>query len=260
MHFRNMIKLKSKEEIEIMREGGKRHAEILRELAKLCEPGTSTLILEEEAIRMIKEGGDKSAFLGYTPSGAKRPYPAALCVSINDEIVHGIPNEAERIIRDGDLVSIDLGLVHKGLITDAAITVAVGATDDEARKLLDITRRALEAGIREAKPGNTVGDIGQAVSEIVDETKFSLAEDLAGHGVGYKVHEDPFVPNFGVSGDGEKLVPGMVIAIEPMVNTGKAGIKLSKDGYTIKTKDGSRSAHFEHTVAITEKGNIILTL
>lgn len=255
-----MIKLKSKEEIEIMREGGKRHAEILRELAKICEPGTSTLILEEEALRMIKESGDKSAFLGYTPEGARRPYPAALCVSINDEIVHGIPNEAERIIRDGDIVSIDLGLVHKGLITDAAITVAVGAVDDEAKKLLDITRRALEAGTREAKPGNTVGDIGEAISEIVEQTKFSLAEDLAGHGVGYKVHEDPFVPNFGVSGDGEKLVPGMVIAIEPMVNTGKAGIKLSKDGYTIKTKDGSRSAHFEHTVAITEKGNIILTL
>ena len=255
-----MIKLKTKEEIEIMREGGKRHAEILRELAKLCVPGTSTLILEEEAMRMIKEGGDKSAFLGYTPYGARRPYPASLCVSINDEIVHGIPNKAERILKDGDIVSIDLGLVHKGLITDAAITVPVGAIDDDAKKLLATTRKALDAGIREAEAGNQVGDIGAAIFEVVRKTKFSLAEDLAGHGVGYKVHEDPFIPNMGKKGDGERLVPGMVIAIEPMLNTGKGAIKLSKDGYTIKTKDGSRSAHFEHTVAITEKGNIILTL
>ncbi len=255
-----MIRLKSKQEIEIMREGGKRHAEILRELAKLCEPGTSTLILEEEALRMIKQGGDKPAFLGYTPAGAKRAYPAALCVSINDEIVHGIPNEAERILNDGDIVSLDLGLIHKGLITDSAITVAVGAIDDESKKLINFTKRALEAGISVARPGNTTGDIGQAINEVVEQTKFSLAEDLAGHGVGYKVHEDPFVPNFGMSGEGEKLVPGMVIAIEPMLNVGKGSIKLSKDGYTIRTKDGSRSAHFEHTVAITEKGNIILTL
>ncbi len=254
-----MIKLKTEEEIKTMKEGGKRHAEILRELAKLCTPGTSTLILEEEALRLIKESGDKPAFLGYTPAGAKRAFPAALCVSINDEIVHGIPNEAERILNGGDIVSIDLGLIHKGLITDSAITVGVGAIDDEARKLIEATRRALEAGIREALPNNTVGDIGEAISEIVDETKFSLAEDLAGHGVGYAVHEDPFVPNFGVSGDGEKLIPGMVIAIEPMLNTGSGKIKLSKDGYTIKTKDGSRSAHFEHTVAITEEGHIVLT-
>jgi methionyl aminopeptidase len=255
-----MIRLKTEREIQIMREGGKRHAEILHELAKLCEPGTSTLILEEEALRLIKEGGDKPAFLGYTPAGAKRAYPAALCVSINDEIVHGIPNEAERIMNDGDIVSIDLGLTHKGLITDSAITVAVGTIDDESRKLINITKRALEAGIAQAQPGNTIGDIGEAINEIVRPTKFSLAEDLAGHGVGYAVHEDPFVPNFGVSGQGEKLIPGMVIAIEPMINVGKGAIKLSKDGYTIKTKDGSRSTHFEHTVAITEKGNIILTL
>jgi len=255
-----MIKLKSKDEIEIMREGGQRHAEILRELAKLCIPGTSTLILEEEALRMIKEGGDKPAFLGYAPSGAKRAYPAALCVSINDEIVHGIPNEPGRILNDGDIVSIDLGLVHKGLITDAAITVGVGAVDDESRKLIEETKKALNAGIKEAVGGNTVGDIGFAINESIQSSRFSLAEDLAGHGVGYKVHEDPFVPNFGKRDDGEKLIPGMVIAIEPMLNVGKGAIKLSKDGYTITTRDGSRSAHFEHTVAITEKGNIILTL
>jgi len=255
-----MINLKTKEEIEIMRIGGRRHAQILSELAKLCLSGTSTLILEEEALRLIKEGGDKPAFLGYTPVGAKRAYPAALCVSINDEIVHGIPSEPGRILNDGDIVSIDLGLIHKGLITDTAITVAVGAIDDESKRLIKFTKEALEAGIRAATSGNTVGDIGFAICESVKFSGFSLAEDLAGHGVGYKVHEDPFVPNFGRSGEGEKLIPGMVIAIEPMLNVGKGAIKLSKDGYTIRTKDGSRSAHFEHTVAITEKGNIILTL
>jgi len=254
-----MINIKSKEEIEIMKAGGARHAEILNELAKIIEPGLSTMILEEEAIRLIREKGDKPAFLGYQPAGAKRPYPAALCVSINDEIVHGIPNEAERILRQGDIVSLDLGLIHRGLITDAAITVSVGAIDDEAKELIKITKKALEAGIREAKGGNTVGDISQAIMDVVETSKFSIAEDLAGHGVGYKVHEDPFIPNIGRAGDGEKLVRGMVIAIEPMVNVGKVGIKVASDGYTIKTRDGSRSAHFEHTVAITENGSIILT-
>ncbi len=254
------IKLKTPEEIKILKEGGERHAEILRTLKEMIEPGISTLILEEEALRLIKEKGDKPAFLGYTPRGAKRPYPASLCVSINDEIVHGIPNEAERLLNEGDIVALDLGLVHGGLITDAAISVSVGAIDDEARELLAITKKALEAGISEAKPGNTVGDIGAAIYGVVKSSPFSLAEDLAGHGVGFEVHEDPFVPNFGKSGQGQKLVPGMVIAIEPMVNIGKGAIKVMKDGYTIATRDGSRSAHFEHTVAITEKGNIILTM
>ena len=253
------IKLKTKEEIEIMREGGKRHAEILRRLGEMVEPGVSTLILEEEALRLIKEGGDKPAFLGYQPKGAKRPFPAALCVSINEEIVHGIPNEAERILRDGDIVALDLGLIHGGLITDSAITVPVGAIDDESREIIETAKKALNAGIREARGGNSVGDIGEAISDVVGATTFSLAEDLAGHGVGYKVHEDPYIPNTGVRGEGERLVPGMVIAIEPMVNVGGPAIKLMKDGYTISTRDGSRSAHFEHTVAITENGNIILT-
>ena len=253
------IKLKTPEEIEILREGGQRHAEILNHLAKMVKPGVSTLILEEEALRLIREGGDKAAFLGYKPQGAKRVYPAALCVSINDEIVHGIPNEAARIIDDGDIVSIDLGLLHRGLITDAAITVPAGTVDDESQKLIEVTRTALKRGIEAATVGNTVGDIGYAIYEAVRSSGFTLAEDLTGHGVGYSVHEEPFVPNFGKKGEGEKLVPGMVIAIEPMVNIGKPGIRLARDGYTIKTRDGSRSAHFEHTVAINEKGNIILT-
>lgn len=254
------ILLKTEQDIQTLREGGKHHAQILSELSSMVKSGVSTLILEEEALRLIKAIGDKPAFLGYQPQGANRPYPAALCISINDEIVHGIPNEAERIINDGDIVSLDLGILHKGLITDAAVTVAAGVVDDESQKLMNTAKLALERGIEAAQPGNTVGDIGFAVSQVVKPTGFSLAKDLAGHGVGYSVHEEPFVLNFGQPGKGVKLVPGMVIAIEPMVNAGKEHIKLTNDGYTIKTKDGSRSAHFEHTVAITEKGNIILTL
>lgn len=253
------IVLKTVEEIAILHEGGKRHAQILSDLASLVKPGVSTFILEEEALSMIRAMGDKPAFLGYKPEGSKRPYPAALCVSINDEIVHGIPNEVERLLEEGDIVSIDLGLVHRGLITDAAITVPVGAIDDESRELLKVTKFALEKGIEAAKPGNTVGDIGYAINLVVQKSRFALAENLAGHGVGHKVHEEPFVPNVGKRGKGEKLVAGMVIAIEPMVNVGTGSIKLASDGYTYKTRDGSRSAHFEHTVAITEKGHIILT-
>lgn len=254
-----MIKLKTPEEIEILREGGKRHGEILSTLAALVEPGVSTLFLEEEAARLVREGGDKPAHLGYQPSGARRPFPAVLCISINDEIVHGIPNEQPRVIKSGDIVSIDLSLEHKGLITDSAITVPCGAIDDESRELLAVTKKALQAGIEAARPGNTIGDIGEAIFDSIEPSGFAIAEDLAGHGVGYSIHEEPFVPNFGRAGEGEELVPGMVLAIEPMVNVGTSGIKLARDGYTIKTRDGLRSAHFEHTVAITEKGNIVLT-
>ncbi|OHA92235.1 MAG: type I methionyl aminopeptidase [Candidatus Zambryskibacteria bacterium RIFCSPLOWO2_02_FULL_51_21] len=254
------IRLKSEKEIEILKEGGRRHAEILRLLAEMVEPGVSTLALEEEALALVKAGGDKPAHLGYTPAGAKRPFPAALCISINDEIVHGIPNETPKVLKQGDVVAIDLSVIHQGLFTDSAITVPVGAVDDEARELLKATKRALEAGIAAAKPGNHTGDIGFAISKVVSETRFSLAEDLVGHGLGYALHEEPYVPNVGRKGEGEKLVPGMVLAIEPMVNAGRGGIRQMKDGYTIKTRDGSRSAHFEHTVAITEKGNIVLTL
>ncbi|KKT96310.1 MAG: Methionine aminopeptidase [Parcubacteria group bacterium GW2011_GWA2_45_15] len=255
-----MIKLKNPEEVEILREGGKRLAEILSALVSKVAPGVSALELEEEARRLIKEGGDKPAFLGYRPQGAKRPFPAALCVSINDEIVHGIPNETEKIIKEGDIVSLDFGILHRGLVTDAAITVPAGSIDEESRKLIETTRTALERGIEAALPGRTIGDIGAAISKVVRPSGFVLADDLVGHGVGYRVHEDPLVPNFGIEGKGEKLVPGLVIALEPMVNVGQSDIRVSSDGYTVRTRDGSRSAHFEHSIAITEKGNIILTL
>lgn len=255
-----MIRLKSKEEIEILKEGGRRHAEILKKVASLVSPGISTQTLEDEARRLIEEGGDEASFLGYTPEGAKRPFPAALCVSINEEIVHGIPNEGERIIKEGDIVSLDLGLVHKGLFTDSAITVPAGKISKEARELINATRTALEKGLSAISLNGRIGDIGAAISAYVETTPFKLAKDLVGHGVGYAVHEDPYVPNTGIKGTGEELVPGMVIAIEPMLNVGSANIKTAKDGYTILTKDGSLSAHFEHTVAITEDGPIILTL
>ncbi len=254
------IRLKSEEEIAILHEGGKRHAEILRLLGKMVKPGISTLDLENEARALVEAGGDRPAHLGYTPRGAHRPFPAVLCISINEEIVHGIPNEHPKILKEGDLVSIDLSLVHKGLYTDSAITVPVSKADEEGKMLIQVALEALRVGIDSARPGNTVGDIGYAISSVVRQSPFSLAKDLVGHGVGYAIHEDPYVPNEGSKGEGERLVPGMVIAIEPMVNAGKPGIKCLKDGYTIVTKDGKRSVHFEHTVAITEKGNIILTL
>jgi methionyl aminopeptidase len=254
-----MIRLKSKEEIEVLKEGGRRNAEILHTLAKIVKPGISTLDLENEATKLLAESGDMSATLGYTPRGARRAFPANLCVSINEEIVHGIPNEDPKTLKEGDIVTIDLSLIHKSLFTDSAITVPVGKIDEVSQKLINATKAALERGIAVAKPGNHIGDIGEAIQDYAEAAGFSIAEDLAGHGVGFALHEDPFVPNEGRAHVGHELVPGMVIAIEPMLCAGKGAIRTLKDGYTIVTKDGSRSAHFEHTIAITETGNIILT-
>ncbi|HEY0221047.1 MAG TPA: type I methionyl aminopeptidase [Candidatus Paceibacterota bacterium] len=254
-----MIKLKTKEEIEILKEGGKRHAFILGEIAKKVTPGISTEELEKYANELIKEEGDKAAFLNYTPRGAKRPYPAALCVSVNNEIVHGIPNEDPLILQEGDIVSIDLGLVHKKLITDSAITVPVGKITAENQKLINDCKEALSLGIKNARGGGNVGDIGFAIGTFARERGYGICQDLSGHGVGYKVHEDPFVPNENKKGTGEKLVPGMVIAIEPMLTLGTDKIILAKDGYTYKTADGSNAAHFEHTIVITEGDPIVLT-
>ena len=242
-----------------MKEGGKRHAFILYEIAKLVKPGVSTQALEDSARKLLKEDGDKGAFLNYTPRGAKRPYPAALCVSVNNEIVHGIPNEKPRILLDGDVVSLDLGLTHKGLITDSAITVPVGKMKKEDEMMIKHCREALALGIKAAKGGGHVGDIGHAIESFVRPLGYGLCSGLAGHGVGYKVHEDPFVPNEGRVGQGELLKPGMVIAIEPMITLGTDKIVLDSDGYTYKTADGSNAAHFEHTVAITDGDPIVLT-
>lgn len=253
------VTIKTPEEIAILREGGKRHAFILNELAKAVRPGVSTKDLDDLAARLIAEGGDTSSFLGYKPYGARRPYPASICVSVNDAVVHGIPNEEPYVLKEGDIVSIDLGLVHKGMFTDAAVTVPVGRVDESAQRLLKATREALEAGIRAARGGDTTGHIGAAVQPFAARNGLSVVEELAGHGVGYKVHEDPYVPNYGQPGDGDDLVPGMVIAIEPIFNEGKGRIRLDSDGYTYRTTDGKRSAHFEHTVVITEGGCEVLT-
>lgn len=253
------VRLKSPEDIVLLREGGKRHAFILSEIAKAVKPGVSTKDLDDLAARLIAEGGDKAAFLGYKPRGAKRPYPASICISVNDAVVHGIPNEEPVILKEGDTVTLDLGLIHKGMITDSAVTVPVGTVDKEAEKLLRATKEALMKGIAAAKPGNTTGHIGEAVEGHVKPLGLTIVDELAGHGVGYSVHEDPFVPNYGKAGEGEPLVPGMVIAIEPIVNQGSGKVVLDKDGYTYRTKDGKRSAHFEHTVAITERGCEVLT-
>ena len=199
------------------------------------------------------------AFLNYQPEGAKYPYPASLCVSVNDEVVHGIPSE-ERILKEGDIVGLDLGLKHKNLFTDMAITVPVGKIDKESAKLLDVTQRALAKGISAARGGNTVGDISHAVESEVRPHGYGIVEVLSGHGVGRSIHEDPYIPNFGKPGTGEKLVSGMVVAIEPMINLGTKNVKLDPDGYTYRTRDGSRSAHFEHTVLITNGDPEILTL
>lgn len=255
-----MIKLKTKEDIAILREGGRRHAKILAELAAMVKPGVSTADLNKRADELIAEGGDTAAFLNYKPVGARRKYPASLCVSINDEVVHGIPNEDPKIIQEGDLVSLDLGLVHKGLITDAAVTVGAGTISKAHTKLLEVTKAALMAGIKEAKGGRHVGDISNAIERHGIAGKYGIVEELSGHGVGYHVHEDPYVPNYGDAGMGEVLQPGMVIAIEPMFNMGSKEVKLEKDGYTYKTVDGKVSAHFEHTIVITKGEPEILTL
>ncbi len=256
------ISVKTKEEIVILREGGKRLATILRKVADATIPGVSAGFLDELAQKLIAEGGDTPAFLNYSPKGARRPFPAALCVSINDEVVHGIPNEKEKILKEGDIVALDLGLNHGGLFTDSAISVGVGKIDERAERLLEVTRKALARGIKAVKEGATTGDVGYAVESYVKSVApdFGIVRSLAGHGVGYEVHEEPLIPNFGRRGSGTKLKAGMVIAIEPMLNEGGYEVMIENDGYTYRTKDGSRSAHFEHTVVVTEQGADILTL
>jgi methionyl aminopeptidase len=254
-----MITTKTKEEIAILREGGRRHAAILRELAGMVKPGITAGELNARAEELIKEGGDKAAFLDYTPAGADRPYPASLCVSVNDEIVHGIPNEDEKVLKEGDIVSLDMGLIHKGLFTDMAVTVPVGTVSPELQKLLETTKAALAAAIKTAKGGKRVGDVGSAIERVGIASGFGVVEELSGHGVGYDVHEDPFVPNYGEPGKGAALQPGMVIAIEPIFNIGSRKIVLDRDGYTYRTADGTASAHFEHTILITKGNAEILT-
>ncbi|HYC83106.1 MAG TPA: type I methionyl aminopeptidase [Candidatus Paceibacterota bacterium] len=250
--------IKTPADIVLLRESGKRLSSIVSKVAAAVAPGVTTGELDALARREIAVLGDKPAFLNYRPQGAPKPYPAALCVSVNEEIVHGIPGE--RILEEGDIVTVDLGLNHQGRFTDMALTVPVGAVEASLLPFLDACKRSLEAGIAAAKPGNRIGDISAAVSQTVKAAGYVVIRELAGHGVGYGVHEDPYVPNYGPAGKGMKLEPGMVIAIEPMIAlSGKGNIVLEDDDFTYATEDGSLSAHFEHTVLIGETGPEVLT-
>jgi methionyl aminopeptidase len=253
-----MIYIKDENEIEILREGGHRLANILKKVAKKVAFGVTTAELNTYAEHLIKEAGDVPAFLNYKPHGAPYPYPAGLCVSVNNEIVHGIP-KPNKILKEGDIVSIDLGLKHKYMFTDHAVTVPVGEVSEASKKLLDITEQALYVGIEYARAGNTVGDIGSAIENFVKKYKYGIVRELSGHGVGKEIHEDPYIPNYGKAGKGAVLKAGMVIAIEPMLNQGTAKVVFSDDGYTVSTADGKKSAHFEHTILITDGDPEILT-
>src|SRR3989344_3239963 len=254
-----MVIIKTPKEIKILREGGRRLAAILYKIKEQIKPGVSSNDLDSYAHRLIKEGGDTPAFLNYRPAGAPKPFPASLCVSVNDEVVHGIPS-SKRILKEGDVVSIDLGLKHKGMFTDMALTVPVGNVAPSVAKLLNITEEALKVAVNAAEGGNTTGDIGNAVESFIRaQGKYGIVEVLAGHGVGRAIHEDPFIPNFGRAGKGAKLAPGMVIALEPMINMGTKNVTLDPDGYTFRTADGKKSAHFEHTILIREGEPEILT-
>jgi methionyl aminopeptidase len=253
------IIIKTEEEIAHLREGGKRLARILKEVATHVRPGISTLELDKIAEELIRKGGDEPAFKGYRPAHHMAPYPASLCTSINSEVVHGIP-KASAILKEGDIVSLDLGLKHKNLFTDHAISVIVGKGTKKDQEFLENTHESLLVGIYEAFAGNRTGDVGAAISEFVKPLKYGVVRDLAGHGVGRAIHEDPFIPNYGKRGTGAMFEPGMVVAIEPMLTQGDAHTTVDQDGYTVRTADGSRAAHFEHTILITEGDAEILTL
>lgn len=255
-----MITIKSKKEIELMKEACRVTALVHKEIEKNIRPGISTYELNEIAERVIKENGGIPAQKGYSCGIKGIPdYPAAICASINDEVIHGIPSK-NCIIKDGDIVSIDLVVLKNGFNGDAARTYAVGNVSKDVQKLLDVTKQAFFEGIKYAVKGNRVGDISNAIGEYVHKNGFSVVREFQGHGIGRQMHEDPGVPNFGKSGKGARLEPGMTIAVEPMVIMGNPDILQLDDGWTIITEDGSMSAHYENTILITEKEPEILTL
>jgi len=247
------IVCKSAAEIEKMRRSGRVVRQVLDHVGKLVAPGATTMDLERAAVEKMKELGAKPAFKGYYD------YPCVLCTSINEEIVHGIPSD-RRTLKAGDIVSIDCGVVVDGYYGDAAVTVPVnGALTPELHKLLEVTEASLYKGIEQARVGNSIGDVGAAVQEYVEANGFSVVREFVGHGIGTKLHEEPQVPNFGRRGHGARLREGMVLAIEPMVNSGKPETRVLDDKWTAVTADGSYSAHFEHCVAVTRNGPVILT-
>ena len=246
-----MIELKTPGEIDVMRRAGRIVAGLLRRVSAAAKPGVRTRELDEASADYLRRAGAAPAFLHY------RGYPATLCVSVNEEVVHGIPGD--RKLRAGDLVSLDAGAVVDGLFADAAVTVAVGGANAQARRLSDTTKHALDEGIAAATAGRRLSDISHAVQQVVEQAGFNVVRDFVGHGIGRALHEEPPVPNFGAPNVGPRLKPGMVLAIEPMVTMGGYAVRVLDDGWTVVTADRSLAAHFEHTVAITDRGPEVLT-
>src|SRR5829696_7650139 len=242
--------LKTPGEIDLMDQANRIDLRVLDEVGAMIRPGVTTRELDRLAERVIRDAGGVPAFLNY------RGYPATLCISVNDVIVHGIPGDVP--LRDGNIVGIDCGVLYKGYYGDAARTFAVGQVREEARRLLEVTERALHLAIAQVRPGGRLSDIGHAVQSHAEENGFSVVREFSGHGVGTSLHEDPQVPNFGQPGKGPKLKPGMVLAIEPMVNAGTSEVRFDDDGWTARTADGSLSAHFEYSVAVTPSGVRVL--
>ncbi len=247
-----MIVCKSAAELQRMRTANALVAEILADLASHAQPGVTTAELDRIAEQRVREAGAVPAFKGY------RGYPATLCASVNEEVVHGIPSDQRRLA-DGDVISLDMGVLLDGFYGDSAVTVGVGRISAQASDLLRVTEEALYRGIDAARIGGRLSDIGHAIQDWVEQHGFSVVREFVGHGIGTKLHEEPQIPNYGQAGRGPRLVEGMVLAIEPMVNAGRASVKVLPDGWTAVTRDGSLSAHFEHTVAITGDGPLILT-
>lgn len=250
--------IKTPKEREDIIQAGKNLGIVLEHISKMVAPGVSTGAIDAEAERLILELGDGPVFKNYTPEGAPFPFPAALCISVNEEVVHGIP-KFEHILKEGDIVALDLGLVHNGLVVDSAVTVAVGKTDVDSYKLMNATASALEAAILAARPGNRIGDISYATQEAFKGTGASIVKVLGGHGVGREVHEEPWIANVGHPGTGPEIVAGMVLALEPIAVLGNQSVRIQKDGYTYVTRDGSRASHHEHTILIEDDKTIVVT-
>ena len=254
-----MIIRKSASELELMRHAGAVVAETITRVVEAVAPGVATLALDRIAAQTIAEAGADPSFLGYGGGGGRIPFPATICASINDEIVHGIPS-AERVLRDGDLVSLDFGAIWDGFHADSAVTVFVGAPPgDDAKRLTEATEAALDAAIAVVRPGGRLSDIGHAIEQTATAHGLGIVREYGGHGIGRALHEDPFIQNWGVGGRGPEMKPGLVIAIEPMLTLGGDATRVQPDGWTVDTADGSLAAHFEHTVAVTETGVEVLT-
>lgn len=250
------IRIKTRREIEAMRVAGAHVAEILLELRDLAQPGVTTRELDEHARRAIRKRNLESSFLGYGPHGLP-PYPAVLCVSVNEEVVHGIPGRRE--LKEGDVLSLDFGISYEGYHGDSALTIPVGPVSPDVARLISTTQESLDLGIEKMVPGNRLSDIGHAVQERVESDGFSVVRQFVGHGIGREMHEPPQIPNYGPAGRGPRLKPGMVFAIEPMVTAGEADVRILDDEWTAVTADGSLAAHFEHTILVTEDRPQVLT-